>query len=144
MSGRIGHLVFGVNPAHLPFYRDLLGHLGWQTLYDSSGGEGEQPFLGLACPGDPSTSLWFGAYIKDAANDYDGPGMNHLALSVESIAEVDAATAWLRERGIAPLFDTPRHRPDFAQDQNSTYYQVMFETPDRILLEIVYTGPFSG
>jgi len=144
MSGRINHLVFGIDPRHLSFYRDLLDHLGWKTIYDSTAVEGEQLFFGAVCPGDPNTSLWLGSRAKDVANDYDGPGMNHLAFSVDSVAEVDAAAAWLRERGIAALFDTPRHRPEFAQSSDRTYYQVMFETPDRILLEIVYIGPFSG
>lgn len=39
------------------------------------------------------------------------------------------------------LFGTPQHRPDFAADDAHTYYQVMFASPDRILLEVVYTGP---
>ena len=49
--------------------------------------------------------------------------------------------AYLQARGMALLFETPRHRPEFARDEQSTYYQVMFETPDRLLLEIVYIGP---
>jgi hypothetical protein len=49
--------------------------------------------------------------------------------------------AYLTARGVAPLFNTPCHRPEFARDEQSTYYQVMFETPDRILIEIVYIGP---
>jgi catechol 2,3-dioxygenase-like lactoylglutathione lyase family enzyme len=67
--------------------------------------------------------------------------MNHLAFAAASVADVDAAVAYVAERDIAALFDTPRHRPEFARDELSTYYQVMFETPDRILLEIVYIGP---
>jgi hypothetical protein len=31
-----------------------------------------------------------------------------------------------------------RHRPEFAQGEDQTYYQVMFASPDRILLEVVY------
>ncbi len=36
---------------------------------------------------------------------------------------------------------TPRHRPEFSQGPDQTYYQVMFESPDRVLFEVVYTGP---
>ncbi len=50
---------------------------------------------------------------------------------------------YLRERNIPPLFDTPRHRPEFAMNEEYTYYQVMFESPDRILFEIVYMGPLQ-
>ena len=31
-------------------------------------------------------------------------------------------------------------RPEFSQDTDHTYYQVMFETPDKILIEVVYGG----
>ena len=61
-----------------------------------------------------------------------------------SDVDVDAVAAWLAERGVIALFETPRHRPDFSQSANDTYYQVMFETPDHILLEVVYTGPKSA
>ena len=46
-----------------------------------------------------------------------------------------------RRAALRTLFETPRHRPDFAHGEDTTYYQVMFESPDRILFEIVYTGP---
>ena len=39
------------------------------------------------------------------------------------------------------LFETPRHRPEFAESDGHTYYQVMFASPDGILFEIVYVGP---
>jgi hypothetical protein len=61
-----------------------------------------------------------------------------------SQADVDQVAAYLGERGVAALFETPRHRPEFSGDASQTYYQVMFETPDRILVEVVYTGPKSA
>jgi catechol 2,3-dioxygenase-like lactoylglutathione lyase family enzyme len=133
MQSHIGHIQFNVEAANLPFYRDLAAFLGWQTLYDTD------EFIGVA---DPSgTSLWFIGHIKPANNDYDGPGMNHLGFSVPAQADVDAAAAFLTTRKIDHLFETPRHRPEFAHSGETTYYQVMFESPDRILFEIVYTGP---
>ncbi|KPV53971.1 hypothetical protein SE17_06545 [Kouleothrix aurantiaca] len=135
MQTKFGHLVFSIDTENTAFYRDLFAFLEWQVLYDGEG------MLGV---GDSNgVSLWFGSATKSAANDYDGPGMNHFAVSTAAQADVDAAVAYLAERGIAPLFETPRHRPDFTFDEASTYYQVMFETPDRILVEIVYTGPKS-
>jgi catechol 2,3-dioxygenase-like lactoylglutathione lyase family enzyme len=134
IQSHIGHLVFCIDPQNIPFYKDLLTFLGWSVWYD------DPAMLGV---GDTQgASLWFGPVTKDVGNHYDGPGMNHLGLSVSSIADVDAAVAFLRERGVPALFETPRHRPDFSSP-GSTYYQVMFETPDRILIEIVYTGPLS-
>jgi catechol 2,3-dioxygenase-like lactoylglutathione lyase family enzyme len=69
--------------------------------------------------GNPSggTSLWFAGSCNEVKNDYDGAGFNHLGLSVPNQVDVDAAVDYLRNN------------------------QVMFETPDRILLEVVYIGP---
>jgi catechol 2,3-dioxygenase-like lactoylglutathione lyase family enzyme len=133
MHAHLSHLLFNVRPANVAFYRDLTALLGWQTIYDEEG------MLGVAGP--HRASLWFAAQTKAVANDYDGPGLNHLGLGVETPGDVDAVTAYLEERGVRALFETPRHRPEFAESDEHTYYQVMFESPDRILLEVVYIGP---
>ncbi len=132
MQSNLGHLVFSVQPANMPFYKNLMIFLGWSTLYDSP------EMLGF---GDKNTvSLWFGGATKEGSNDYDAPGVNHIAISIAAQADVDAAAAHLSVQGIAMLFETPRHRPDFMPPPQ-TYYQIMFESPDRILFEVVYTGP---
>ena len=136
MRSHIGHIQLNVEAANLPFYRDLTAFLGLQTLYDTA------EFIGVADQG--GVSLWFIGQVKPISNDYDGPGMNHLGVSVPAQANVDAAAAYLTVRGVQLLFETPRHRPDFAHGEDTTYYQVMFESPDRILFEIVYTGPKAG
>ena len=66
---------------------------------------------------------------------------NHLGIGTVAPADVDALASYLTERGVELLFETPRHRPEFTGSEDQTYYQVMFETPDRILVEVVYTGP---
>ena len=132
MQSQLGHIQFNVQPTNLPFYKDLFAALGWQTLYDVEG------MLAVADP--LGVSLWFVGHVKAVDYDYDGPGMNHLAISVTAQADVDTATAYLNGQGVPLLFETPRHRPEFAQSPDKTYYQVMFETPDRILLEVVYIG----
>jgi catechol 2,3-dioxygenase-like lactoylglutathione lyase family enzyme len=118
------------------FYRDLFAFLEWPVIYDGDG------MLGFA--GKSNDSLWFIGQAKDAANDYDGPGVNHIGIGASSQADVDATVTYLQDQGVAPLFETPRHRPDFAQSEQDTYYQVMFESPDRVLFEVVYTGPKQG
>jgi catechol 2,3-dioxygenase-like lactoylglutathione lyase family enzyme len=131
MKSTISHLVINVKPENLPFYKGLLLFLGWKVLFE----EGE--FLGLECEG--GSSLWFGAGLKDLDNDYDGRGMNHLAIGVDSQTEVDQVVDYLKEKMVKALFETPRHRPEFSSPGN-TYYQVMFESPDRVLFEVVYIG----
>jgi catechol 2,3-dioxygenase-like lactoylglutathione lyase family enzyme len=136
MQTRLAHIQFNVRPEHVPFYRDLMAFLGWETLFANEG------MLGVA--GRSNDCLWFIGQAKEVSNDYDGPGMNHLAIGAESQADVDAVAAYLTERGIELLFETPRHRPEFAQSEGQTYYQVMFASPDRILFEVVYTGAKSA
>lgn len=132
MQSQLGHLQINVQQDNLAFYKDLLVFLGWQVLYEGEG------FCGM---GDKNgVSLWFIGHVKPVDNDYDGPGVNHLAISVAQLADVDAAVAYLAEHHVPALFETPRHRPDFSSSPDETYYQVMFESPDRILWEVVYIG----
>lgn len=133
MQTQLSHIQFNVQPGNVPFYKELLTFMGWQTIHEGVDS------LGVA--GQHGASLWFIGLVKDGSHDYDGPGMNHLAIGTQRQADVDAAAAYLRERGVALLFETPRHRPEFSAGEGETYYQVMFESPDHILLEVVYTGP---
>ncbi len=115
------------------FYKDLFAFMGWRTLEDTPAVFGVGP--------DGYNSFWFSTGANEARNDHDGAGMNHVGLYVQTQGEVDEMVAYLHERNLKPLFDTPRHRPEFAMNEEYTYYQVMFESPDRILFEIVYMGP---
>jgi len=133
MKSELAHLVFGIEASNLPFYKDLLTFLGWTIFFDGYG------MIGAS--GNGACSLWFGPRQHEQSNDYDGSGLNHLAIGVESIAAVDATSDYIKAHGISALFETPRHRPDFSGSEQDTYYQVMFESPDRILFEVVYTGP---
>ncbi|MBT3315538.1 MAG: hypothetical protein HN390_13100 [Anaerolineae bacterium] len=127
----LGHIQLNVNSQNLPFYKDLFAFLSWKTLHEDA------TALGV---GSADASLWFVGAAKGTKNDYDGTGMNHLALHVQNQSDVDQMVEYLQGKDIASLFDTPRHRPEFSEDTDHTYYQVMFETPDKILLEVVYIG----
>jgi catechol 2,3-dioxygenase-like lactoylglutathione lyase family enzyme len=132
MQSHLVHLLLSVQPANMPFYKNLMTFLGWSTLYDSP------EMLGF---GDKNNiSMWFGGATKEGRNDYDAPGVNHIAIGTAAQADVDAAEKYLTGQGIPMLFETPRHRPDFMPSPQ-TYYQIMFESPDHILFEVVYTGP---
>ncbi len=129
----VGHLQINVQPQNMPFYKELFAFAGWPTLHE------EASLLGVGS--SSGLSLWFDSNLKAVSNDHDGPGMNHLGLSVKSQAEVDRMCEYLREHNIPALFETPRHRAEFSAGPDQTYYQVMFESPDCILFEVVYTGP---
>jgi catechol 2,3-dioxygenase-like lactoylglutathione lyase family enzyme len=132
VKSTFGHILFGVKPENLAFYKELLTFMGWDVLYD------DPAMLGIGIEG--GGSLWFGCEVKEITNDYDGPGMNHLGINVESLANVDSVAAYLKEHGVEHLFETPRHRPEFS-GEGETYYQVMFTSPDNILFEVLYSGP---
>ncbi len=132
MQSGLSHIQFNVRAENVRFYKDLFTFLGWGVEYETD------EIVGLA--GKNSESIWFIGEAKDVSNDYDGPGMNHFAIGAESQADVDTAAEHLTKQGIEMLFETPRHRPEYSSD-DTTYYQIMFESPDRILFEFVYTGP---
>ena len=133
MKTNLGHLQINVDPKNQAFYQELFKFLEWQVLYQ------DDEILGV---GDANhCGLWFVKGLKADANDYDGIGMNHLAISVASQADVDAAVDYLKAHDVEALFDTPRHRAEFSEGPDETYYQVMFRSPDNILFEVVYTGP---
>lgn len=132
MKTKLGHLQINIDIKNLQFYKDLFSFFNWNVLYS------DENTLGVEDKNH--ASLWFTSPLKEAKNDYDGIGMNHLAISVEEQAEVDQAVTYLKGKAIPALFDTPRHRPEFSASSQETYYQVMFESPDKILFEVVYTG----
>ena len=131
ISSHIGHIVFQIHPGNMSFYKDLFSFLGWKLWAE------DPDMLGMG--NEHGESLWFGGPAKLVSNDYDGPGVNHLGIAVGQQADVNAVVAYLSEHGVAALFETPRHRPEFSAP-GKTYYQVMFESPDRILFEVVYSG----
>ncbi len=132
MRSFLGHLLYNVDPANLPFYRELFGFLGWTPVYEGDG------MLGVGA--GSRESIWFGPVSHPAPNHYDGPGLNHLGIGVDAIRDVDATADYLRQQGIELLFETPRHRPEFSGGEDQTYYQVMFASPDGLLFEVVYIG----
>ena len=142
MRSGLTHIQFNVDAANLAFYRDLFTFLGWDVLYDDDA----PGAVMLGVGGSHGESLWFSGSgaTKTVDNDYDGVGVNHIAIGAEAQADVDAAAAHLTQAGVELLFETPRHRSDFAESEDDTYYQIMFETPDRLLLEFVYSGPKQG
>ncbi len=135
MKSNLGHIQINIDPGHLEFYKKLFDFLGWSVLYQDDG------MLGVG--DEHGAGLWFVNGLKQVSNDYDGHGMNHLAIAVENQADVDKVVAYLKENKIEALFETPRHRPEFSDGPDQTYYQVMFTSPDCILLEVVYTGPLA-
>ncbi len=60
---------------------------------------------------------------------------------VDNMRNVNEVKDYLEKNKVTMLFDTPRHRPEFTSKDDETYYQIMFESPDKILFEVVFIGP---
>jgi len=128
-----GHIQFNGEADNQSFYKDLFEFLGWNVLYEAEG------IVGMSNGGP--ISLWFHGHTNGTANDQDGAGMNHFGFSAESIADVDLTAGYLRGKGVELLYGTPCNRPEYTSGEDELYYSIMFHSPDRILFEVVYTGP---
>ncbi|MCK9496134.1 MAG: VOC family protein [Dehalococcoidia bacterium] len=129
MKGTLNHVEVHVSKPDetIPFYRELLLHLGWQVVSEWPGG------LGVS---DGNASLWFfptPEELRAAGFNRDATGMAHIGIRVDSREEVDAFVSdYLQPHGLAPQFETPRAREDFGP----TYYQVMFVDPEGLAIEV--------
>ncbi len=132
MNYSFGHIQFNIDPKNQNFYSDLMDFLGWKEIHKDENMLGVKHLDG--------SSLWFSTVRIPHENNYDGHGMNHFAFHTKTINDVDNAFEYLVSKGVPTLFETPRHRPEFCESPDHTYYQVMFESLDKILFEIVYIG----
>jgi catechol 2,3-dioxygenase-like lactoylglutathione lyase family enzyme len=132
MNSYLNHVQLNIDFENLRFYKDLMEFLGWKIIFE------DKTIIGY--DSGRSGSIWFLPKTSDNQNNYDGAGVNHVGIGVDSIDPVDGIADFLHKIGIEPLFGTPKYRPEFSGD-DKIYYQIMFETPDRILFEIVCTGP---
>ena len=87
--------------------------------------------------GDPHIQYFnkhFGIVLRPAramaGHDPYSPGLHHLCLRVESVAEVQAVAEHLRSQGIEA--SEAKRYPEYAEDYNATF----FADPDGIRLEV--------
>jgi glyoxylase I family protein len=114
----------------LPFYRELLGPLGWHRLGEVEGERGETIHY-LSGPGC-SLGLREATTPSDAAYDRYRVGLHHIAFEAPSRSAVDERTEWLRENEIE-IESGPR-----AYWYQPGYYAVFFYDPDGLKLELVH------
>jgi len=114
----------------LPFYRDLLGPLGWHGLSEVEGERGETIFY-LTGPGTSIGLREAKARDLDRVDRYR-VGLHHLCFEAFSRADVEERAAWLRELG-AEIESGPE---EYGYEPG--YYAVFFYDPDGLKLEIVH------
>jgi glyoxylase I family protein len=123
-------LVVSTLERSLPFYRDLLGPLGYHRVSEVEGERGETIYYLIG----PATSVGLRQAMADRATPHDRyeVGLHHLAFEAASRSAVDERERWLREVG-AQLESPAR---EYAYSLG--YYAVFFYDPDGIKLEIVH------
>jgi len=114
----------------LPFYRDLLGPLGWHGISEVEGERGETIYY-LWGPGT-SIGLRQAQSGIEAAYDRYSVGLHHLALEASSRGVVNERADWLREQRIEI-----ESGPEEYWYQPG-YYAVFFYDPDGVKLEILH------
>jgi catechol 2,3-dioxygenase-like lactoylglutathione lyase family enzyme len=114
----------------LPFYRELLGPLGWHGLNEVEGERGETIHY-LTGPGT-ALGLREATTPTDGAYDRYRVGLHHVAFEVGSRAAVDERAEWLRAHE-AEIESGPQ-----AYGYQLGYYAVFFYDPDGLKLELVH------
>jgi glyoxylase I family protein len=115
----------------LPFYRELLGPMGWHGLGEVEGERGETIWY-LSGPG---TSVGLrAAQPARLGEQYDrySIGLHHVAFEALSRAVVDERSEWLRAQG-AEIESGPEEYSYIPG-----YYAVFFYDPDGMKLEILH------
>jgi glyoxylase I family protein len=122
----------------LPFYRGLLGPLGWVGVVKQEGERGETIHY-LGGP-DLNGSLGLRERQSPAEEPVDryAIGLHHLAFEAPNRKAVDEAARWLRDQGAEIEGEVgERH-------YTPGYYAVFCYDPDGIKLEVVHRPrPFS-
>jgi catechol 2,3-dioxygenase-like lactoylglutathione lyase family enzyme len=114
----------------LAFYAHVFGPLGLQEPAFFEGERGEQIYY-LRFPRPLSGSLGLRQALEEQEFELYAPGFHHVALTVDTREDVDAAHAAAVEAGAAVLHP-PREWPQY----HPQYYATFFEDPDGFRIEV--------
>jgi glyoxylase I family protein len=136
-SGGVHHvdLVVSSIERSLPFYRELLGPLGWHGISEVEGERGETIWYLI---GHDTQIGLREAQSPAAGYDRYSPGLHHLAFEAVSRAAVDERADWLRSAG-AEIESEPQE-----YTYSPGYYAVFFLDPDGMKLEIVHVPALAA
>jgi glyoxylase I family protein len=116
----------------LPFYRDLLGPLGWHGLSEVEGERGETIWYLWGPRTFASVGLRTAQSETPGGFDRYRIGLHHLAFEAYSRALVDERAQWLRQQEIE-IESGPQE-----YTYQPGYYAVFFYDPDGLKLEILH------
>lgn len=114
----------------LPFYRDLLGPLGWHGVTEVKG-ERDETIWYLWGPGS-SLGVRETLSTREAPFDRYEIGVHHVAFEAASRAAVDERAAWVSAQGVEIESGPEEYW------YSPGYYAVFFYDPDGMKLEIVH------
>jgi catechol 2,3-dioxygenase-like lactoylglutathione lyase family enzyme len=121
----------------LPFYRELLGPLGWHGIGEVEGERGETIWY-LSGPACSIGLREAQTPTSDEGVDRYRIGLHHLAIEANSRGAVDERADWLRTNG-AVLESEPQE-----YTYSPGYYAVFFYDPDGIKLEILHVPALAA
>jgi catechol 2,3-dioxygenase-like lactoylglutathione lyase family enzyme len=135
-SGGVHHvdLVVSSIDRSLPFYRELLGPLGWHGISEVEGERGETIWYLLG----HDTQIGLREAQSEGRHDRYSVGFHHLAFEAPSRAAVDERAEWLRSTA-AEIETAPQ---DYTYEPG--YYAVFFFDPDGMKLEIVHVPALAA
>jgi catechol 2,3-dioxygenase-like lactoylglutathione lyase family enzyme len=136
-AGGVHHLDLVVSSMErsLPFYRELLGPLGWHGISEVEGERGETIWYLL---GSETQIGLREEQSHDGRYDRYAIGLHHLAFEASSRGVVDERADWLRANG-ATLESEPQ-----VYTYSPGYYAVFFYDPDGMKLEIVHVPALAA
>jgi glyoxylase I family protein len=136
-SGGVHHIDLVVSSIErsLPFYRELLGPLGWHGIGEVEGERGETIWY---LSGRETSIGLREAQSEGVSHDRYAIGLHHLAFEAGSRAVVDERADWLRATG-AELESEPQE-----YGYMPGYYAVFFYDPDGIKLEILHVPALAA
>jgi catechol 2,3-dioxygenase-like lactoylglutathione lyase family enzyme len=114
----------------LIFYANIFGPLGLTEPFLVEGERGEQIHY-LRFPTAGSGSLGLRQALEEQAFELYAPGLHHLALTVETREDVDAAHAGAVAAGTEIL-----HAPRLWPRYHPEYYATFFLDPDGFRIEV--------
>lgn len=132
ISSYFYHAQLNIDFTNLDFYKGFMEFMGWSVIFEMD--------TVIGFKSNSTGDIWFVKTSLNETTNYDAKGTNHISFRVNNQSDIDVAKDYLESKEVKMLFDTPRHRPEFVSKENETYYQIMFETPDKLLFEIVYIG----
>jgi catechol 2,3-dioxygenase-like lactoylglutathione lyase family enzyme len=118
----------------LPFYRELLGPLGWHGISEVEGERGETIWY----LSGRDSSIGLREAQSEGPSDRYRIGLHHLAIEVMSRAVVDERAEWLRANG-ALLESEPQE-----YTYSPGYYAVFFYDPDGVKLELLHVPALAA